>query len=339
MVAPSSVVPLIELSMGVATLEAAGFEVRVHPHVYRQDLFYAGTHEERAEAFAEFVLDPSIDVVWCARGGSGAFEVIQAVHPIFQKQSKKLRALARHKQIMGYSDITSLLEYMNAQWGWRAIHCPMPTAREFSVLPSLKTLLAVAKGKPLVQSHRLTWVSSIRPSPSQSIRGPLVGGNLTVWSTLVGTEHQGRSKGCVLFFEEITEAWYRIDRMMTQMHAAGAFDGVKAMVLGTFTDCPDPVMSVLDETPEGGLSPKNLSQWLKAEEPRKRMRPIRKSYPVDFLQKEVFARWSERLGIPIAIGLPCGHGTAGFEPLEFGVKVELNARGVFKPIRPKTVKK
>ncbi len=342
-IAPSSVVPKLELELGVGSLNEAGFEVRVHPHTLRQDLFYAGTVEERAQALIEMALDPEVDAIWCARGGSGAFATLQAAHPVLKKNKARMMALGKAgKQILGYSDITAMLEYMSAQWGWRAVHCPMPTAREFSILPSRQRLLSLARGEKAELSYDVEWVSEIQPPRGKALRGKLIGGNLTVWSTLIGTPFQGRSRGSILFFEEITEAWYRIDRMMEQMHATGAFKGVRAIVLGTFTECPDPVMTVLDELPPKGLTPDQRAAWLKVvpqlprsdgKKPARKGRPIRPCYPVDALLNEVFYRWSERLGIPVGLGLPCGHGSFGYEPLLIGETAELTRAGELRVTR------
>ncbi len=191
-VATSAAVPQIELEYGVSRLREQGFEVRVHPVVSRQHRFFAGTDLERATALLEYARDPSIDIIWCARGGSGAARVIEIV--------SRARGIPRGKLLLGYSDVTALLEFARTQWGWQTVHSPMPGTREFSLLPpqDWKALMGVvgafASGKSMpVLSHRLKYIGSVRPKAA--IEAPLVGGNMTVWDTLVGTPFEAWRAG------------------------------------------------------------------------------------------------------------------------------------------------
>ncbi len=125
--ATSACVPQYELELGVGRLQSLGYEVRVHPVVSRQSRFFAGTDTERVEAFAQFAKDPSIDAIWCARGGYGAVRVMEGLD--------RVRGVPAGKLLLGYSDVTALLEYAREKWGWHSVHSPMQGTREITILP------------------------------------------------------------------------------------------------------------------------------------------------------------------------------------------------------------
>jgi muramoyltetrapeptide carboxypeptidase len=117
------------------------------------------------------------------------------------------------------------------------------------------------------------------------------------------------SAGRLLFFEDLNEAWYRVDRMVTQLLAAGAFDGVAAIVLGDFTDCRDESFMVMA-----------------SREDRSKKQPLRKTFEPREAMAEIFGGLGRRLGIPVAAGLPVGHGP-GFSPLPLGARYSLEDDG------------
>jgi muramoyltetrapeptide carboxypeptidase len=123
-VAPSAVVPQVELGLGVERLEAAGFVPRVHAQVRKKHLFFAGSDEVRAKGFYEAANDPATEALWCARGGYGSFRLL----PLLEKLKKP----ARRKLLVGYSDSTALMEFVRQRWGWATLHGPMPSFRAIS---------------------------------------------------------------------------------------------------------------------------------------------------------------------------------------------------------------
>jgi muramoyltetrapeptide carboxypeptidase len=319
--ATSAAVPQVELSYGVERLEAQGFEVRVHPHVAKQYRFFAGTDLERATALLEWARDPEIDIVWCARGGSGAARVMEIVG--------KARDIPAGKLFLGYSDVTALLEFTRVHWGWHPVHAPMPGTREFSLLPETDwdALLGIVrafegKGEMPALRHRLKYIGKVRPRGA--IEAPLVGGNMTVWDTLVGTRYQGAARGRILYFEDVTEGWYRIDRMLQRLRVSGALDGARALVLGTWMDCNDSAMNVLaSRVPEGVPFAEALRNPAQHGLP---LKPLRKVQESEALLDEIFGEFSERTGVPVLKGLPAGHGPR-YAPLPLGRKWCLEKSG------------
>ncbi|HEV8377581.1 MAG TPA: LD-carboxypeptidase, partial [Tepidisphaeraceae bacterium] len=234
--ATSSCVPQVELHMGLQCLHDAGFATVVHEQCSQQSFTFAGTDEERAEAIWEFATDHSIDILWCARGGYGATRLLPLLHDLTQRHGPP-----RKKLLIGYSDVTVLHEFVRTHWSWSTLHAVMPAAHGFNHLPPdqwAATVRAIRRD-PIPEPwspHRIEFLAN---PPTTPIEAPLVGGTLTLWAALCGTRDQPSAQNKMLFFEDLGETWYRIDRMVTQLLQAGAFDGAKAIILGDFKDCND----------------------------------------------------------------------------------------------------
>jgi muramoyltetrapeptide carboxypeptidase len=303
--ATSSCVPQVELHMGLSRLHDAGFETVVHEQCSRQSFTFAGTDEERAEAIWELATDDSIDILWCARGGYGATRLLPILHDLTQRHGPP-----RKKLLIGYSDVTVLHEFVRAHWNWSTLHAVMPAAHGFIQCPPEQwaATLSAVRRRPSVEPwspHRLEFLANL---PSAPIEAPLSGGTLTLWMALCGTPDQPSAQNKILFFEDLAETWYRIDRMVTQLFQAGAFDGAKAIVLGDFKDCNDENTLVLKD--------KDSAERI----------PLRRVYSQRECMQETFGHLAQKLQIPIALGLPVGHGP-NFWPLPLGAQYKLSPSG------------
>ena len=320
-IAPSSQVPQVELALGVEKLKDAGFQVYVHPQCRKSHLFFAGNDELRAQALYDSAQNPELDVLWCARGGYGAIRLL----PLLEKLTEE-KGVPPFKLIIGYSDITALMEFVQKRWGWSVLHSPLPSLRKFSLLPQQDWELIQSwvrkQPSPVHWEHQKLkfWGAT----PSQSIEGTLVGGNLTVWTSLIGTPYQPDVRGKLVFFEDVDEALYRMDRMLQQILLSGALKGVRALVLGNFLNCKDYSASVLRQAP----THRNRKRLLESPGP-KDLQPLRKVFSPDLGLKKVWSELGERLGIPIAIRLPVGHGPE-VSPLPLGARYELTPQGRLK---------
>ena len=217
-VAPSSRVPRVELEMGVERMRELGHSPRIHPQTRKQDLFFAGTDEERALALFEAAVDPTTSVVWCARGGYGAVRLLPYLDRITAE-----RGVPDRKLLVGFSDATILLEYARTRWNWSALHGPMIAGSSYlsqsaAESAALEAWVRGEQAHPTWQDRKLKFLGK---APPTAIEGLLVGGNLTVWTALAGTPYAPPSKGKILFFEDIGEQLYRVDRML-QPHGAQA---------------------------------------------------------------------------------------------------------------------
>ncbi len=307
-VAPSSVVPLVELGMGVVRLRSAGLAVRVHRQCAAQAFTFAGDDAERTGAFWEAANDPQTDVIWCARGGYGATRILGELERLTLERGTPPRKL-----LAGFSDVTALAEFVMSRWGWAALHAHMPagttfasySARDFDDTVEM-IRGGAARRLPRWHGQRL----SLRVNaPAEPIEGMLTGGNLAVIAALCGTPFQPASSGGrLLFIEDVGEPPYRIDRMLTQIVQAGALRGVRAVILGDFTDCRDVVSDVLRKTPTPG-------------EPEQRG-PVRRSYDVDEAIEQIIRQTLAPLGVTVVSGMPVGHGP-NHAPLPLGARYRL----------------
>ena len=150
----------------------------------------------------------------------------------------------------------------------------------------------------------LRWMN--RP-PNQTIRSELIGGNLSLWSALAGTRYAQAGSGKIIFLEDVDEPFYRIDRMMVQLEQSGMLDGAAAIVLGDFTNCKDERNYCL----ASATSPEKKS--------------LRKVWEQDEAFEQIFTELGKRIGVPIAIGLPVGHGPH-YAPLPLGAVRAVAAR-------------
>ncbi len=294
-VAPASVISKTELKQGLEKLQKAGYSIKVHPSCYKKHLFFAGNDAIRAKAFYEQAKNKSLSILWCARGGYGAFRLL----PWLEKMSRDY-GIPPKKLLIGYSDITALHEFVHSRWGWKCLHAPMPGLKEFCNLNSKdwKTLRDLIEG---IKSWTPQKLKFLTPSPKETLTGKLTGGNLSVLASLAGTPYAPRPNPEFLFLEEVSEPFYKIDRMAQQLLSSGYFRNAKAILLGNFFDCKD---KISQPSLRPLLSPQNAL-------------------------REIFGSIGKCLNIPVAHGLPVGHGPKNY-PLPLGVPYQLTPHGELK---------
>lgn len=323
-VGPSSVIPKIEFEIGKRFLEAEGFQVECHPSVFGEYYFYPAPDEVRANALIEFAKRDDLDILWSARGGYGATHLL----PYLERAKAKLKK-CKKKTYIGYSDTTALMEWFRVNLGWKTIHAPMPSLRTFSVLQAdewitLKKIIAHAVKRTKVNyQHRLKPL--YLPKGFTRVQAPVVGGNLFVWNTLIGTPYAGNARNKILFLEEIQENVGRINRFVHHLEQSGGLKGVKAIVLGDFLDCPDSVPFCIQTPPPEGV---NLEQFLKAP-PKEVMGYLRKVHSPEEALDFVFKIVGERNKIAVFKGVPAGHGP-NHHSLYLGQKHSLSRNGKFE---------
>ncbi len=233
------------LKKGIKKLQEVGFKVK-----YRKDLFtreygyLAGTDEERAKEFQEAFLDKNVKAVITAAGGYGCMRFLNLVD---------WNKIKKHPKIfIGFSDNTALHLAINKKCGFPSVH---GTGVIF--------LWGNAENRPYAFRHLLALITDfykdknvsfsnwggddfdrVKPLPvkvvnegSKTAKGVLIGGNLSLVSSLIGTPYEPDWKGKILFIEDVHEDIYRIDRMLCQLKLAGVFDKVNGVILGTFRKC------------------------------------------------------------------------------------------------------
>jgi muramoyltetrapeptide carboxypeptidase len=225
-VAPAGVPNMERVARGIELLESWGAAVRVGAHVADTFRYFAGTHENRRADLVWALTDPSIDIVWIARGGYGCVHCLPALPS----------ALPRKKTVVGFSDATSLFCALGKVRDARLIHGP--TLGSLASLvddASRQRVLAALHGQPIAPLALQRLHGSDAP-----VSGRLHGGNLTTLASIAGTRWQPDCRGAIVLLEDITELAYRIDRSLTQLIESGTFDGARAFVLGEFVRCPLP---------------------------------------------------------------------------------------------------
>ena len=201
------------LEAGIAVLERWGLEVEPHRNLQRHWGYYAGTDHERLED-----LQPNAPLVTCMRGGWGSARLLE-------------RPLAEEEHwLLGFSDVTSLLWARQAAGLPGGIHGPMVTTLGAEPEWSQGRLRALLFGEALPPLQGTVW------NPGQA-EGPCLAGNLTVATHLLGTPHLPDLSGAILLFEDIGEAPYRIDRMLSHWRLSGALQQIAGLGFGSFSDC------------------------------------------------------------------------------------------------------
>lgn len=297
-IAPASPAPQVELFQGAERLLQSGFEVWLHPQVKKQKDFYAGSDTDRALALLDYAYDEDTHVILAARGGYGCIRLL----PMLNEMTKQVGKPPK-KTLIGFSDVTVLLEYARKHWGWRVIHGPMPATQHFERVKGkdYKEYIDLIQNPKLSQKFKLK--SLYWPKKITEIKGTLVGGNLAGIAAALKTPFEFDLKGKILFLEDITESAYRLDRLMQQLYLSGALNGVRAIVLGTLTDCHDSVVMVYAQKSKGAK--------------KVPLKPLRPKMSDRRVLEAVFVELAEKLNVPLMVGLNVGHGD-GTRAIELG---------------------
>jgi muramoyltetrapeptide carboxypeptidase len=227
-VAPSGPPDEKELMAGVQCLEGLGFKVRLGEHVLKRWRHLAAEDRQRAEDLHRFFKDPEIRAIICARGGSGSSRLIPHLDPKNISTNPKI--------FVGSSDVTTLLSFLTQACGIVAFHGPM-AAPNFGKKPSALTDEYFLKLLTRPEPAGKLGIPGVKTLKAGTAEGTLTGGCLTILSLSIGTPHAVKASGSILFIEDIDEAPYKIDRMLTHLKQAGCFKGVRGIVFGKMVNC------------------------------------------------------------------------------------------------------
>ena len=239
------------------TLETWGLIVRIAPHCLGRSAYFSGTDAERLADFQHGLDDPSIKAILCARGGYGCVRIVEELNwSAFQQNPK---------WIIGFSDVT-VFHHKTHRLGIESIHGIMPLGFMEGSVAAKETLRKSLFGEPFTleaayDSENITGEAM----------GKLVGGNMAIVTSLIGTPLSYSFKNNILVLEDIGEHIYKIDRMLYSLMLAGAFKEIKGLVLGGFTEMED------TDVPFGKAI------------------------------KELILEQARDLGIPVAFDMPIGH--------------------------------
>ena len=269
-VAPAGPFDRASFEAGLAVL-GERYRLQYDSGIFEQQRYLAGDDARRLGELTRALTDPTIRAVFCARGGYGTMRLLE-----------KLALHLRYTDvpIVGFSDITALHQWRQRR-GFVSIHGPVMTQlgrlgrstheRLFSLLESIAPAAAL--------NGTETFVGG-------SAEGVLLGGNLSVFTRLLGTPFMPELEGAILLLEDVGERPYRLDRMWMHLQLAGVFRKVSGIVLGSFTGCEE-----RNET---------------------------------YTSQDVLRELAVATGLPCAAGFPIGHGDSN-EPVPLGVRVRLDA--------------
>lgn len=221
-IAPAGPFDAASFKQGLAALGELGLLPRFDPRIAEAIRYLAGDDARRLAELNAAFRDPETKAVFCARGGYGSMRLLPRIDLTHLPD----------KPLVGFSDITAL-HLLWRREGRQSIHGPVVTQlgkQPESVQRALGKLLF--KGEP----PRLSGATCIRAG---TVRGPLVGGNLSVLTRLLGTPYLPELRGTILVLEDVGERPYRLDRMFTHLRLAGLLDGVAGIAVGQLTNCEE----------------------------------------------------------------------------------------------------
>ena len=282
-VAPASSFKREEFDAGVAEIARLGFVPVYEDSVFAKGVppYVAGSPETRAKAIRSALTDPSIDGIIAVRGGYGSAQIV----PLLDVDEIRRAA----KPFVGYSDLTAVLNFLAIQCGLVSFHGPMLDE-------------CLSRGEP--KYDRASFLNALcRPLPLGELapagldvirageaRGVLLGGTVTQLLATMGTAWPfDPPPGFVLFFEEVGERPYRLDRMLVQLRQTGILSRAKAIVIGELNGCDEP---------NGALTGRGVMAALLSDFPG-----------------------------PVLIGFPSGHTKGPVYTLPFGVSCRVVANG------------
>ena len=222
---------------GVATesLQALGFKVREAPNLRARYGHLAGTDRQRADDVNAMFADRGVHGLLAMTGGSGGNRMLPLVDYELIRRNPKF--------LGGFSDLTALINAVHAKTGLVTFHAPLGVSEwnAFSVDQFKRTVMnaeAMLLRNPKADDDALVSkagrIVTIRPGTA---RGPLLGGNLAVLTSMAGSPYWPNFKGAILVLEDINEFIYRVDRMLSTLKIAGVLDQLAGVVLGAFTNC------------------------------------------------------------------------------------------------------
>ena len=234
--APAATFNIDKLNQGIGVLKKMGFHVEIPKDIYERKRYLAGSDKQRARTFEDLLRRDDIQAIVCARGGFGSLRML----PYFAPEAEMIP-----KRIIGFSDITPILNFFAFNYGWLTFHGPVITMLADADNKTIESLYkALTENFPHQMPHSGN-VNILSQGRNKEVFGRLWGGNLTTLCHTIGTPYSIDIQEGILFLEDRGEAPYRIDRMLTHMRLSGCFECVKGLLLGSFKDCGE--MDIIHE--------------------------------------------------------------------------------------------
>ncbi|MEP0860525.1 MAG: LD-carboxypeptidase [Ignavibacterium sp.] len=287
LVAPGSYISESELQDSVKNLSDLGFQVTFSERLTLQNGYFSGTDQQRADDLMDMFEREDVDAIMCVRGGYGCARILPLLDYSIIKKHPKI--------LIGYSDVTALLYGIFRKTGLITFHGPVATStfNEFSVSNFKSVLMNTNSQKKFYNANPSSDenIYGVRTLVKGKAKGRLVGGNLSIMVSLIGTKHDVDYANKIIFIEEIGEEPYRIDRMLTQLIQADKFKNASGVMMGIFSKC----------------------------EPKEKDASFSKSFTLIEVLQDRFADFK----IPVIYGMSFGHVKDKFT-IPFGALAELD---------------
>lgn len=257
-VAPARFVERSFIDSAVQMIEDRGFRVSLGERLFQRRNQFAGPDSERAADFNDAIRDPDCRAILCARGGYGTARLLSSIDWKAWKDDPKW--------LVGYSDITALHTSVYNRLNMESIHGSMPVNFQRNSPAAVEELFGLLSGNPADQYFERDVLN--RPGQAEGI---MVGGNLSVLYSLLGSDAQLETKGKILFLEDLDEYLYHVDRMMLALDRAGMLENLAGLIIGGMTDMND------NDVPFGATA------------------------------REIIADRVAKYDYPVAFGFPAGH--------------------------------
>ena len=212
---------MTEIQPAIDILKSWGLKIILPDSLFYEDHQFSGTIPQRTTALQLMIDDPSINAILCARGGYGTVQIIDSVN--FSNLRKN------PKWLIGYSDVTVLHSHLN-KYGISSLHATMPINfknNSKNALLSLKNILYGKKNYINCSTNSLNKLGRVQAE--------IVGGNLSIIYSLIGSDSDLNTEGKILFIEDIDEYLYHLDRMMINLKRNNKFKHLKGMIVGGMT--------------------------------------------------------------------------------------------------------
>lgn len=294
-VAPASHANIWEFGSFIKIMNKLGLEVVIGETIKNYNIkyrYFSAPDEVRANELMEFFKRNDIDAIITARGGYGVLRILHLLD---------FKIICNHPKILiGFSDITALLNAIYHKCNLITFHGPAAISdfNNSTLEFFIKMLFETTESQELIyQSNELITLNE------GISRGELVGGNLTMLASTIGTEYEINTENKILFFEDISEQPYQIDRKLTQLFLSGKFNNLKGVIVGKF---------------------KNYNQKYYF-------------YPnLSYTVKEVIENRLKELNVPILLNAPFGH-TQEKWIFPIGINAEMNTEKKYIKILEKTI--
>ena len=236
-------ISLVELKDAILTLESWGLKVVLGKNLFKENKQFSGTIEQRTADLQNMINDVEVKAILCARGGYGTVQIIDEIDFSNLKNNSKW--------IIGYSDVTVLHSHLH-KLGFASLHATMPINFKENSRASLKSLEDSLFGRKNIiecKNHILNRLGEVEAQ--------IVGGNLSILYSLLGSESDIKTQGKILFIEDVDEYLYHIDRMMISFHRNQKLAKLKGLIIGGMSKMND------NETSFGESAEIIISKYIK----------------------------------------------------------------------------